>query len=96
MKETNQRSNNEIEASSIEVEVEDVWHVIVEIGLHTAVARLALIPWPFSERHFRWSILSNTDKWIEFGAVYILRSSDFEHGVWCVQRELVEGFGRVL
>lgn len=44
MKETNQRSNNKIEASRIEVEVEDMWHVIVEIGLHAAVARLALIP----------------------------------------------------
>jgi len=44
VKKTNQRSNNEIEASRIEVEVEDLRHVIVEIGLHAAVARLALIP----------------------------------------------------
>lgn len=44
MKGTNQRSNNEIEASRIKVEMEDVRHVIVEVGLYAAVARLALIP----------------------------------------------------
>jgi hypothetical protein len=43
MEETNQRSNNEIEFSSREIESNDVRHVIAEVSFYTAKSSFALI-----------------------------------------------------
>ena len=45
---TNQSSDGEVELAMAEVEGEEVGHVIGELRLHAAVARLALVTRSFS------------------------------------------------
>lgn len=60
-KETNQRSNDEIEFSSGKIESNDFRYVIAELCFYAAKSSFAFITSSVSERHFRFNCYANVD-----------------------------------